>query len=85
MTEKRYMTIHFTDGTKVAFDFPKQPGDAASIGSRINKLLDMQYITIEADDTVNFYPVSNIKSIQIYPVPDILPDTTIRGAVVMDI
>lgn len=85
MTEKRYMTIHFIDGTKVAFDFPKQSGDAASIGSRMNKLLEMQYITIEADDTLHFYPVSNIKSIQAYPVPDILPDTTIRGAVVVDI
>lgn len=84
MTEKRYMTIHFIDGTKAAFDFPQQLGDKSSISTRINKLMEMQYITIEADNSVHFYPVNNIKSIQFYPVPEILPDTTIRGAVIVD-
>ena len=84
MAEKRYMTIHFMDGTKAAYDFPKQVDDKSSIASRMAKLMDMQYIIIEADDSVNFYPVSNIKSIQFYPVPDILPDTAIRGAVIVD-
>ena len=85
MTEKRYMTIHFMDGTKAAFDFPQQPGDKSSITTKVNKLMEMQYITIEADNALNFYPVSNIKSIQLYPVPEIVPDTTIRGAVIVDV
>ena len=85
MTEKRYMTIHFMDGTKVAYDFPKQAEDQTSITSRMIKILEMQYIAIEADESVNLYPVNNIKSIQFYPVPDILPDTVIRDGVIIDI
>jgi hypothetical protein len=85
MAAKRYMTIHFMDGTKVAYDFPQQVDDKTSIASRMAKLLEMQYIIIEADESVQFYPVNNIKSVQFYPVPDILPDTVIRGAVIVDI
>ena len=85
MTKKRYMTIHFMDGTKVAYDFPKQVEDQTSITSRMIKILEMQYIAIEADESVNLYPVNNIKSVQFYPVPDILPDTVIRDGVIIDI
>ena len=85
MTKKRYMTIHFMDGTKVAYDFPKQVEDQTSITSRMIKILEMQYIAIEADESVNLYSVNNIKSVQFYPVPDILPDTVIRDGVIIDI
>lgn len=83
MTAKRYMTIHFMDGSKVAYDFPKQVEDQTSVTSRMIKLLEMQYIAIEADESVNLYPVNNIKSVQFYPVPEILPDTIIRDGVII--
>ena len=84
MTQERNMTIYFMDGSKVAFDFPKQVDDTASLTSRMNKILEQQYVMIEADDCINLYPVANIKSIQFYPVPEKLPDTVIQGGVLVD-
>jgi hypothetical protein len=80
MTRKRNMVIHFMDGTNIAYDFPKQVQDGHSITSRIGKLLEMQYLVIESDGVIQLYPVNNIKSVQVYPIPDKLPDFVIRGA-----
>lgn len=74
------MVIHFMDGSSVSYNFPKQLEDHAAISSRVNKLLEQQYLIIESDGSLQFYPVCNIKSIQTYPVPDILPEIVIRGA-----
>lgn len=80
MAEKRNMVIHFMDGTKVVYDFPKQITDSNSISSRMEKLLSMQFLVIEGDGAMQFYPVANIKSIQVYPLPDAIPDFVIQGA-----
>ncbi|MCZ6732251.1 MAG: hypothetical protein O7B27_06830 [Gammaproteobacteria bacterium] len=52
MAEKRALTIHFTDGTKFSFDFPKQVRDDQMIASRIEQVLKNQYLLVEADGTV---------------------------------
>lgn len=80
MTDKRNMIIHFMDGTKVAYDFPKQVDDELSVASKIGKLLELQYLVIECDGVMQLYPVCNIKSINVYPLPDRLPDFVIHGA-----
>lgn len=79
MAQKRNMVIHFMDGTKIAYDFPKQVEDQL-VTSRMTKLLENQYIVIEADGAMYFYPVNNIKSIQVYPIPNKLPDYVISDA-----
>ena len=79
MTQKRNMVIHFMDGTKIAYDFPKQVEDLL-VASRMAKLLENQYVVVEADGAMFFYPVNNIKSIQLYPIPKKLPDYVIHGA-----
>ena len=84
MTPKRNMIILFMDGSKVVYDFPKQSEDENSFSSRLKKLLDMQYIVIEGDGAMHFYPVSNIKSIQVYPLPEKLPEFVIQGAELID-
>jgi hypothetical protein len=78
------MTIQFTDGTKVAYDFPKQVVDASIISSKIEALLDKKFIVIEGDGAIHFYPVNNIKSIQLHPVPEKLPDYVIHSASAAD-
>ena len=80
MAEKRNIVIHFMDGTNIAYDFPKQVEDELSITSKISKLLEMQYLVIESDGVMQLYPVNNIKSVHVYPLPDKLPDFVIRGA-----
>ena len=84
MTQKRSVTIHFMDGTKIAYDFPQQIADDSTMSSKIEALLDKQFIAIEGDGAAHFYPVSNIKSIQLHPVPQKLPDYVIHGAVAAD-
>ena len=84
MTQKRNMTIHFVDGTQVAYDFPKQVEDDSTMSSKIEALLDRQFIVIEGDGAIYFYPVNNIKSIQLHPVPQKLPDYVIHGAEAAD-
>lgn len=84
MTQKRNLTIHFMDGTKVAYDFPRQVEDKMTMSSKIEALLDKQFIVIEGDGVVHFYPVNNIKSIQLNPIPQKLPDFVIQGAEAAD-
>ena len=85
MSEKRDLVIHFMDGSKVGFDIPKQVDEGLSIISRMEKVLDKQYIVIEVDGVMQLYPVHNIKSIQFHPVPKRLPEYVIRGAVSVDL
>ena len=84
MTQKRNLTIHFMDGTKIAYDFPQQIKDDLTMSSRIEALLDKQFIVIEGEGAIHLYPVCNIKSVQLHPVPDKLPDYVIKGAVAAD-
>ena len=84
MSEKRDLVIHFMDGSKVGFDIPKQVDEGLSISSRMEKILEKQYVVVEVDGVMQLYPVNNIKSIQFYPVPKKLPEYVIRGAVSVD-
>ncbi|MCG6939357.1 MAG: hypothetical protein LJE83_14455 [Gammaproteobacteria bacterium] len=84
MAQKRNLTIHFMDGTIVAYDFPRQVENDSTISSKIASLLDKQYIVIEGDGAIHFYPVNNIKSIQLHPVPQKLPDFVIHSASAAD-
>lgn len=85
MSVKRDLVIHFMDGTKVGYDFPKQVEPGASVIARMEKVLGQQYIAIEADGVLQLYPVYNIKSIQLYPVPARTPDYVIRDAETVDL
>jgi hypothetical protein len=80
MSEQRNMVIHFMDGTKTAFDFPIQVKDPSTLISHLENILDKPYLMIESDGAVLMYPVNNIKSVQVYPCPNKLPDFVIKGA-----
>jgi len=84
MKSKRWMTIFFTDGTKLKFDFPKQRDDTSNIGAIIKKALNQNQLILEVEGTMFTIPFVNVKYIQIYPCPEKLPDTAIRGAKLVD-
>ena len=84
MKSKRWMTIFFTDGTKLKFDFPKQKDDTSNIGAMIQKALNQNQLVLEVERTMFTIPFVNVKYIQVYPCPDKLPDTAIRGAKLVD-
>ena len=64
MSEKRYAVIHFTDGTKLTLDFPKQ-GEDINVAKKMQKLMDSPVLMIEADGTLLTIPMNSIKYIGI--------------------
>ena len=79
MAINRGMTIFFTDGNKASFDFPEQ-ADPVNITQQVEDMLKGQYILIEADGSVLLYPLYNVKSIQLFPAPGVMPKNAIKGA-----
>ncbi|UCD31357.1 MAG: hypothetical protein JSV38_11195 [Desulfobacterales bacterium] len=84
MKGKRWMTIFFTDGTKLKFDFPKQRDDTSNIGAMIKEAMNQNQLILEVESTMFTVPFVNVKYIQIYPCPEKLPDTAIRGVKLID-
>ena len=79
MSDKRFLTIHFTDGSKLSVTFPKQTDENYQIASRVQKALDANQLAIEIGDEFFVIPMNNIKYLQVNPRPEILPDSVIRG------
>ena len=85
MATKRFLTIHFTDGSKLSMTFPPQTGDFSQIASRVQKALDTNKLAIEVDGELFVIPMNNVKYLQVNPAPEKLPDTVIRsGALKVD-
>ena len=84
MENKRWMTIFFTDGSNLRFDFPKQADDISNLGTMIKKAMNQNQLILEVEGTMFSIPFVNIKYIQIYPCPDKLPDTAIHGVKLAD-
>lgn len=80
MAEKRALTIHFTDGTKLSVAFPKQIEDTARMASAVHKALAARQLALEINNELFVVPMDNVKYVQLYPCPEKLPDGVIRGA-----
>ena len=79
-SEKRGMTIYFTDGTKKTLEFPVQLKDDSSAVLRIKEALESRHLAIEAEGALIVIPMENVKYLQAYPAPKKLPANVIRGA-----
>ena len=79
MATKRFLTIHFTDGSKLSMTFPQQTGDFNQIASRVQKALDANQLAIEIDGELFVIPMNSVKYLQVNPAPEKLPDTVIRS------
>ena len=68
MSGEAHAVIHFMDGTKIVFKYPrlqaKQAMDSSTIASTVKKALDQDKIVVEADGSLIVIPVRNIKYIQ---------------------
>ena len=84
MEDKRAVTIHFADGTRMSLDFPKQSPNEIAAKLKLNDVLKKRYMLFEAEDTLLMIPFENVKYIQLYPAPDDLHEQTyIKGASVV--
>lgn len=84
MSDKRWMTIFFTDGTNLKFDFPKQTDEPSRLGAMIKKFINENQLMVDVEGTLFTIPFVNVKYIQTYPCPEKLPETAIRGARLID-
>jgi hypothetical protein len=63
MAQDRTLTLHFNDGTKIAFDFPEQASHALVKEAKIKELLASPNLVIEAEGQVMIFPMTSIKYI----------------------
>ena len=85
MATKRFLTIHFNDGSKLSATFPQQSDNFTQVASRVQKALDANQLAIEIDGELFVIPMNNVKYLQVNPAPEKLPDSVIRcGALKAD-
>jgi hypothetical protein len=80
MAQERGMTIHFVDGSKMSVTYPKQVKHDETIPVRLERLLEKDLLMVEADGALLAFPFANIKYLQVYPAPAVLPDYVIKEA-----
>ncbi len=82
MDNNRYLTINFIDGSEMSLTFPKQGGNPHLLAKRVQEALDANQLAIEAGDQLLVIPMNNVKYFQLSPIPEMLPETVIRGGVI---
>lgn len=82
MAEKRGLTIHFMDGSKMSFTFPKQVTQDEFVSLRMDKILGKSALMVQADGALVVIPFSSIKYMQMYAAPKKLPDYVIKEATI---
>lgn len=81
MKDKRGLTIHFNDGTKMSLDFPKQSPNEFAAMLKLDDVLKKRYMLLEADSSLLMIPFENVRYVQLYPAPEALQGHTyIKGA-----
>jgi hypothetical protein len=79
MAERRYVTVHFTDGNKLTISFEQQVSTEL-VASKLREALEARQFSFEADGDLFVLPTSSIKYMQVSPAPARLPDSVVKGA-----
>ena len=75
------MVIHFMDGSKITFTYPRQvEADAGTMAANVRKAIDQDKLAVEVDGDLLIIPTRNVKYIQVSPAPDVLPKGVLEGA-----
>lgn len=78
-TNTAHLKICYMDGTEQQFE-SAQAEEIQSLSSRIQEVLKLNQVIIEADDRLVVIPMHNLKTIEISPVPKKLPNFAICNA-----
>ena len=84
MSKDRRITIHFTDGKDLQFEFPVQIDDPGQIGTMVRKALAENQLVLEVEGAMYAVPYANVKYNRVSPCPDKLPETAIKGVRLAD-
>jgi hypothetical protein len=75
------MTVHFLDGKRMSFDYPRQSGtDQAAIVATVKKAIDAERLVIEVDGDLLVVPIRSVKYVRLSPAPPHLPSGVLRKA-----
>jgi hypothetical protein len=55
------LTLHFIDGSKLAFEFPEQSDNTAGRKMKLADFMTSNHLVVEAEGSVLVFPVANIK------------------------
>ena len=73
----RIATLHFTDGSKLAFEFAEQTSSATARQVKVADFMSGKHLVIEAEGQVFIFPVTSIKYV-VLSLPRVTGET--RGA-----
>ena len=73
-------TISFTDGKQMKIAWTKPEGSSLNAGAVIEKILSNENLAVELEGRLVLIPLHNVRTIEVRPAPDRLPQTVIRGA-----
>jgi hypothetical protein len=73
----RIATLHFLDGSKLAFEFAEQTASATARQVKVADFLSGKHLVIEAEGQVFIFPVTSIKYVAL-SLPRVTGET--RGA-----
>jgi len=79
MANDRFLTVHFIDGSEMSLSFPKQGGNPLLLAKRVQEAIGARQLSMEIDGQLFVIPMSNVKYMQLSPVPEELPETVILG------
>jgi len=57
----RVLSLHFVDGSKLAFEFPEQTDNVTARRLKLADLMAGKHVVIEAEGSVMVFPIGNIK------------------------
>lgn len=67
MEHNRGLTVHFNDGTSLAFSFPQQTENTYAAAIAMEEIFKRRLLTVEADGALMVIPFDNVKYISAYP------------------
>ena len=79
---KRTLTIRFMDGTEEGFEYPPaedQEKYKYSFGALMKEALNANHLILEMEESVRIMPIQNIKSIEITPKPERVPEYAVKN------
>ena len=65
MSQLRFLTIEFMDGTTARYSFPLQTGNKAARQVKLDSFFRDRYLVVHGEGKLIVYPMENIKSVQL--------------------
>lgn len=71
------LILTYTDGTRERFRFPDQT-DKFAVSGLMEKLLRSAVLSFQLKGRLLVIPTANIRSVELFPVPDTLPEIVLQ-------